>query len=246
MHRLFIPPEWIEGSRVSLRGEVVHRLSRVLRMTPGDEVLLLDNLGKEYLVRLVTLSKEAGEGEVLSISKGSNEPRVQITLCQGVLKGKKLEWVLQKGTELGIAAFVPLICHRSIPTEQVEKSYLRLPRWRKIITEAAEQSGRTRLPLLVTPTPFEEACRTVGDSSLGLIPWEEMRSSNLKEALRQRRLSKVYIFIGPEGGFQEEEVSFACAQGIIPVSLGRRILRAETAGLVAATAVLYEAGELAS
>ena len=244
MRRFFVSPQSIDGRHVSLRGEIVHRLSRVLRMSRGDEVVLLDGLGTEYVVRLDELGRDTALGTVLRTYEDSNEPGVRITLCQGILKGEKLDWVLQKGTELGIAEFVPLICKRSVPRVSVEKGSRRMLRWSKVVAEAAEQCGRSRMPGLCLPTEFEAACRLVDSSSLGLIPWEETRKPGVKEVLRRRPVSRVYLFIGPEGGFQREEVEYAQSLGILPVSLGKRVFRAETAGLVTATAVLYEAGEL--
>lgn len=244
MRRFFVPPEWIEEGQASIRGEVAHRITQVLRMSQGDRVVLLDGTGSEYLVRLDEFGKHTVAGTVLAVSQGSNEPSIRITLCQGILKADKLEWVLQKGTELGVSAFIPLVCQRSIPRFKSTKGSQRMLRWGRIITEAAEQCGRSRVPDLSPPLEFRSACRSVDGASLALIPWEGARDASLKEALKGHNTLQVYLFIGPEGGFQEEEVEYAQGLGIIPVSLGKRILRAETAGLVAATAVLYEAGDL--
>ena len=244
MKRFFAPPESINGEGVLLRGEVVHRITRVLRMSPGDRVVLLDGSGMEYVVILEEFSRDTVTGRVLDTFKDSNEPKVQLTLYQGILKGEKLDWVLQKGTELGVTGFVPLICQRSVPRARAENNSRRMARWSKIVAEAAEQSGRSRMPDLHPPTKFDSACHLVDGESLGLIPWEEAKGPSLREALLQRPIAHVHLFIGPEGGFQREEVEYAQGLGIAPVSLGKRILRAETAGLVAATAILYEAGEL--
>ena len=244
MPRLFVPPEAVQGDRAIITGEPAHRITRVLRLSPGDEVVLLDGSGTELLARLNQLAKNAVTATILSRSTPGTEPTLNVALYQGLLKGDKFEWVLQKGTELGISTFVPLICHRSVPGLRANTVQNRMDRWRKILSEAAEQCGRAVVPALVQPTGLQAACRGVDSVSLGLIPWEAARCASLKDAIRSGPHKRVHLFIGPEGGFQPEEVEFARGCGIIPVSLGRRILRAETAGLVAAAAIMYEAGEL--
>ena len=226
-----------------LEGDVAHQVSRVLRMQAGDQVVLLDDSGREFLVRLESFKGGQVEGRVVAVEAGRGEPRVRLTLYQGLLKGEKLEWVLQKGTELGIAAFVPIICQRSVP--RVDSGWEgRYRRWQRVMTEAAEQSGRSRLPLLRPPISFQEACDGVDPSHLSLIPWEGEAKVGIGSVLRERSGDHVNLFIGPEGGFEEVEVAYARARGIFPVSLGRRILRAETAALVAAAVVMYQAGEV--
>jgi 16S rRNA (uracil1498-N3)-methyltransferase len=148
MHRFFVPPDWISDQRARLEGGTAHQIVRVLRMSPGDEILLLDNSGQEYQVGITRLAKDVVEGNVLAVRQGQGEPGTEITLYQAVLKGSKFDLVLQKGTELGVAAFVPMICRRSIPIKQENWDRTRYPHWRKVAQEAAEQSGRSRLPLV--------------------------------------------------------------------------------------------------
>ncbi len=244
MNRFFVPPSWITEGHARLTGEVARQISRVLRMSPGDEITLLDNTGMEYLSRLSRCAINTVEAEVLSAVAGRGEPFIQITLYQGILKGDKFQWVLQKGTELGVANFVPIVCKRSVPRQRDGRSESRYPRWRKIIAEAAEQSGRSLLPTLGEPVPFEEACRGTEGSGLSIIPWENERATGLRSVLMDRDTSRVRVFIGPEGGFQEGEVELGRSHGVVPVSLGRRILRSETAAIATVAAVLYEVGDL--
>ena len=140
MYRFFVPPSSIKGRRATLEGEVAHRVGRVLRMSPGDEIVLLDNSGDEYTVRLTGFTKDVVEGDVVSVDRASIETAIEITLYQGMVKGDKFQWVLQKGTELGVSNFVPLMCHRSIPKERASWRESRYPGWSKTVTEAAEQS----------------------------------------------------------------------------------------------------------
>ena len=218
----------------------------VLRMSPGNEIILLDNSGKEFRVRITSFVGDVVHCEVLAVGDGEGEPTADITLYQGTLKGEKFGWVLQKGTELGVSTFVPLICQRSVPRVQETGQASRAVRWEKVIAEAAEQSGRCRLPQLGKPVSFKDACHVMAESGTSVIPWEREGTTSLRDALQRIKSRKLNILIGPEGGFEEWEVSYARSFGVIPVSLGRRILRSETAGIATVAAVLYEMGELGS
>jgi 16S rRNA (uracil1498-N3)-methyltransferase len=248
VHRFFVPPDWIEGEAVVLSNGVARQLSHVLRVRPGDRITVLDDSGFEYLVTLTRVASDKTRGVVVESSRSVNEPSVVVTLYQGTLKADRFELVLQKGTELGASAFVPTVCTRSVSRPRgASQGSSRLERWRRIVVEAAEQSGRGRLPELREPVSFGEACNQVGGPAI--IPWEEEAGTGLKSGLGQLRptagaLTSLGIFIGPEGGFTQEEVTQARAAGVVPVSLGRRILRAETAGVSVLAAVMYELGEL--
>ena len=247
MHRFFVPLEWITGEIARLEGDVARQVVRVLRMSPGDEIILLDNSGSEYRVSLTRLNRDVVEGDVLSVADGQGEPSARVTLYQGMLKGKSFQWVLQKGTEIGVTTFVPLICQRSILQERYNRHSTRYPRWDKIVTEAAEQSGRCLLPQVEPPVSFKDACEAIkGSSGVSIIPWELEESTHLRSALQNMASQQVNIFIGPEGGFEEWEVEYAHSCGMLSVSLGRRILRSETAAIATVAAVLYEMGELGS
>jgi 16S rRNA (uracil1498-N3)-methyltransferase len=248
MHRFFVPPEWINDETVTLSGDVARQLARVLRSRPGDQIIVLDDSGWEYVVILASVTPEQVSGVVTDKTASQGEPNINITLYQGVLKADKFELVVQKGTELGISVFVPVFCDRSVPVERGNPwAANRYPRWRRIITEAAEQSHRGRIPVLKEPSEFAAAC--IGIEGLGIIPWEQENTTGLKKTLERWKSegdngSSVSIFIGPEGGFTQAEIEQARARGIVPVSLGNRILRAETAGIAVAAAVLYELDEL--
>lgn len=245
MHRFFISPDSIRDTRVMMRGTVVHQIRDVLRMHPGEEIIVLDNSGWAYRTELVGIDKDTVSGRVADKWKLETEPGVHITLYQGLLKGQKFDWVLQKGTELGITGFVPVLSSRCIIGSVDDVSAARLERWQRIIVEAAEQAGRAVLPTLSTALIFKHACESARRrGGLALIPWENEREMGLREAMAQVVKAREYhLFIGPEGGFSEEEVGEARDAGIIPVSLGPRILRAETAGLAAAAAILFERGD---
>jgi len=211
-------------------------------MQPGENIIVLDNSGMEFLITLTGIAKDGVEGQILSQQPAQGEPGLQLTLYQGTLKGQKFEWVLQKGTELGVSRFVPTICQRSVVnnTEALTKKY---SRWQQISREAAEQSRRGKLPHLAQPLSLTEAIQHARSIPMILMPWEEAVGPTLKKILAKEKVNAVAIFIGPEGGFTKEEVAIVREVGGQIIRLGPRILRAETAGLAICAAILYEMNE---
>lgn len=246
MHRFFVPASWLEKEQVTITGTLVHRLRNVLRLNAGTHIILLDNSGWEHEVEITNVSSQRIEGRIVHKSLASAEPRTKISLYQAVLKLTKFEWVLQKGTELGIVGFVPMISERCVIGSLEEISKTKTERWWRILMEAAEQSRRGRLPTLRPAVLFPTACEDAGRGGLTLIPWEEEQDQSLRSILRaaERPPFSINLFIGPEGGFTPQELTQAQRYGAIPITLGPRILRAETAGLAAAAAILYELGDL--
>ena len=245
MHRFFIPTEWMRHETITIKGNLVHQIRDVLRLQAGDHIAVLDNSGWEYEVTLEKVSKEIAEGRIYG-KRTLAEPGTKITLYQALLKGTRFEFVLQKCTEIGVSGFVPVLCERCVARHPGDK---RMERWRRIIAEAAEQSGRGKLPELKPAMPFQQACQSLKGSSY--IAQVEGKAPGLRSILRSKSLitardnpTTVNLFIGPEGGFAPPEMDVASRCGIIPGSLGKRVLRAETAGLVAATAILYESGDM--
>ena len=245
MHRFFVGPDSIDGDSVSLQGDAARQISRVLRARPGQRIVVLDNSGSEYVVVVRSVSPREVSGTIESSGPSEGEPLVEITLFQSMLKADRFEFVLQKGTEMGVSTFVPLISERTVPRvgskSRIEQ---RSRRWESIIREAAEQSHRGRLPGLRPPVDFKGACEEA--EGLCLVPWEEERSVGLKSVVRDRRAELVQrpvvsVLVGPEGGFSRAEIELARAKGLTPVSLGTRILRSETA---AVACVLYEMDDL--
>lgn len=240
MHRFFIPAEWIDQDGVVIQGNQVHQIRDVLRLGQGERIIVLDNSGWEYEVEL----KEVKRGWVKGVVVGRRlieEPRIKVTIYQALLKGDKFEVVLQKGVELGVMGFVPMLCERCV-VGHFKDVTRKSGRWQRIIAEAAEQSGRGRLPSLMPVLLFPQACESA--EGLSLLAWEGEEAMGLRPAVAGKSPLAVNIFIGPEGGFSPAEVELARSCGLVPITLGRRVLRAETAGLVAATAVFYEFGEL--
>ncbi len=246
MHRFFIPSAWIHGETVLLSDDVAHQLRHVLRLRPGARIVVLDDRGWEYEVELLTVEHKAARGTICERRPAGGEPSVQVTLAQALLKKDNFEWVLQKGTEIGVTRFVPLITARTVAAGDEGISPAKRERWARIVREAAEQSRRGALPVIEAPLNFSAALSSLS-ADLTLIAWEEERAMSLRQALAVLRgadAPQVTVFIGPEGGFTVQEVTQARARGAQIVSLGTRILRAETAATAAALLVLYELGAL--
>lgn len=252
MHRFFVPASSIQGDRVIMAGQQAHQIARVLRLTRGDRVIVLDNSGWEIEASLEAVDPRQVAARVLHRRLASGEPHTKISLYQSVPRSKKFDIVLQKGTELGVVEFVPVISERCIISdlEDVEK---KRGRWEMIIQEAAEQARRGRKPALDRPQIFARACeQTRGRGGLSLILWEEEEQRSLREVLqspppgRERHWPpfSVNLFVGPEGGFTPDEAALAQRYGIVPITLGPRILRTETAGMAAAAVILYELGDM--
>ncbi len=246
MHRFFVDPQCIQGGQARVDGSVAHQVAQVLRLRTGDSVVLMDNSRFEYVVILQVISSSRIEGEVVEKRNGVGDPGVKLTLYQGLLKGDKFEMVLQKGTELGISAFVPVLCRRSIPRASRGWGDGRQPRWHSILTEAAEQSGRARIPILEPLMSLTEVFTVA--SGVRFMAWEGETEKGFRDTLTEHiervKVEGLSFLVGPEGGFAPEEVQEARDTGVVPVSLGQRILRGETAGVAMAAAVMYQVGEL--
>lgn len=243
MHRFFVDPEILRGNRVILPAATAHQIRNVLRLRPGSPILVLDNSGAEYEVVLRQVDKQQVVGEAIAKRPCPNEPSTHLTLYQALMKRDKFEWVLQKGTEVGVSQFVPVVTQHSL-VQDVDIKASKQARWHKIITEAAEQSRRGCIPELQPPQTLSQALADHPNQP-GLIAWEEAKGLTLREVLTGgERPSHISLFIGPEGGFAAEEVEAAQAAGLQAITLGKRILRAETAALVASALVFYQLDEI--
>jgi len=220
-NRFFIEPQSINGSKVIIDNrEIVDQINKVLRLKVDDQIIVLDNSGKEFQVILKEKGKGTIKGDIISEKENGRESEIDLTLYQSLIKKDKFEWVLQKGTELGVKRFVPVIVERSV------KLIDKVPeRWSKIIKEAAEQSGRGRLPEISEVISFEEAVKNIsGESYIA-----DYQGKSIKEV---KPNNKINLFIGPEGGLTEKELALTEKYGIIKVNLGCTVLRSETAAMI--------------
>lgn len=245
MRRFFINPLNITGEKVLITGGEAKHLSKVLRLKDGEKVIALDGLGNSYLVELVTVNEEAVKGVIKEEISISSETLLEVTLVQSILKGEKMEWVIQKATELGVSRIIPLESERTVVRLNQAKAEDRRKRWEKIAQEAVKQCGRILTPEIAPVQSWEEALSQFGPNDLVLLPWEGEHNQSLKDILRERpNPERVAFFIGPEGGFSPKEAGRAIESGARSVSLGPRILRAETAALTVLSIILYELADL--
>ncbi|MFU8827489.1 MAG: RsmE family RNA methyltransferase [Brevefilum sp.] len=243
MHHFFIPPDSIHGQEVTFPHPLAHQIWHVLRLREGDRVAVLDNSGKRFTVVLGdTGGEQVLTGQILRADTVTSEPHTHLALYFGLSSREKVEWILQKGTEIGVSAFCPFISSRTLVTSP-DFSTKKLARWERIIQEAAEQSGRGRLPALNAPENLLK-CILMAQSEydLCLMAWEGASRDDFKLGELRPRFGRdsIALFVGPEGGFSAEEVDAAMEAGVQIVSLGARILRMETAALVFPALVLHE------
>jgi len=251
MQRYFVLAEQFGDDFVVLLGDDAHHASRVMRMRAGDSFIASDGKGREALVKASAVSSDRVEGTIVERLAAEREPAWQITIAQSLPKGDKMELIIQKGTEIGAYAFVPFESERMIVQYDAKKEAKRLERWAKIAKEAAEQAHRSRVPDIAKPAGWKQLLGMMGSYDLVLFCYEEEgrdgTGGGLRgalEPLKSRRDVRALVVVGPEGGFTEKEAADARAAGAAVVGLGKRILRTETAGFVALTALLYESGEM--
>ena len=243
MHRFYADEAGIRNGMAALAPEDARHACRVLRMQPGDRMELFAG-GKRWLAELTELSPEAAACRVLS-PLPSTEAALRITLYQGIPKGEKLELIIQKATELGAAAVVPAAMKRSIPRWDSREARKKQERWQRIAREAAKQSGRTALPEIGLPVSFQELAERISRHEAAIVPWEDARTLSLTAFHAARPAVKdLAVVIGPEGGMEAAEIDRLRDAGCLPVTLGPRILRTETAGLAALSALLCLYGEM--
>src|SRR2546423_3592634 len=231
---------------VALPEKIAHQVRDVLHLGMGEQMLLLDNSGDEFLAAIVKSGRAGVEVQVRERRRGKSESPVRIVLCQGLLKSARFEWILEKGTELGVAVFTPMLCRRSMAGLE-EAGSAKIQRWQRIVQEAAEQCGRARLPELLPIRSLLHALNDIPRGAQAFMPWEEEHSQSLREGLEGMATmgeepTTVVLFIGPEGGLMAEEVMLARRHGVQVGTLGPRILPAETTALAAVANVMYALG----
>jgi 16S rRNA (uracil1498-N3)-methyltransferase len=245
MARFFLPKERIEGRRGTVVGDELAHLRKVLRLEPGDRFIVFDDTGWEHEAVVRSFSAHRGDIEILRSYQPERESALQITLAVGLTKGEKMDFVVEKATELGVLNIVPFISTYTVPRLDDRKAQARTERWKKIAISAAKQCGRTRLPTVCTLCEFQEFVGQPRDDMLKLFFWEREGQQTLKQVHdSQPDARAVLLIIGPEGGFSVEEADVAQRHGFRSVRLGPRILRAETAAVTALSLVQFLWGDL--
>ncbi|WP_217597117.1 16S rRNA (uracil(1498)-N(3))-methyltransferase [Cohnella sp. GbtcB17] len=257
MQRYFIDPGQIDGGAVVLLGEDARHLAAVMRARAGEKFIACDGSGRECLAEIVNIESGRVEGRIVSERASEAEMAWRVEVAQSLPKGDKLETVIQKGTEAGASAFLPFLSQRTVVQYDARKEAKRLERWRKIAKEAAEQAHRGIVPevgevaswkaLLARFGGYDRVLlcyEEEGRSGAGLRPELETFARRPREGADPASRPSLLVVVGPEGGFDEAEARQAEAAGAVCVGLGRRILRTETAALVALAAIGYESGEM--
>ena len=240
---LFRSPEALSGDCITLLGEDCRHVALSLRMAVGDEITLSDGEGKEATCRLSYITPERVEAELLSLTEGRGELPVTVLLYQAMPKGDKLELIVQKAVELGACGIYPFESSRCVTRIRAERVQKQTERLSRVAREAAGQCGRSRLPRVGEPLSFAGALAHAREhADTVLFCYEDEREISLKKAVEQARVAgaaRMAVFVGSEGGFSREEAEAAIAAGAVPVSLGTRILRCETAPIFALSCISY-------
>lgn len=246
MRRFFTEPENINGDEIRIIEDAAH-ITRVLRMNVGDEIVVFDGSGTEYFSKLISVGAKECLAKVFEKTVSELEPKMKISIFQGLPKTGKMESIIQKAVELGVYEIVPVMTARSVVRIEGKSGAEKTKRWNKISLEAAKQCGRSVIPRVLAPITFDEALLKMQKLDLPIMPYEElghMGSRGLKELLCAFDGSSVGVIIGPEGGFSDKEAEMAKQLGIHTVGLGKRILRTETVASTIASIIMYEKDEI--
>lgn len=245
MPHFFLTPGALQGDAVTLTGELANHVAGALRHRAGDHIMVVGEGGRRYRIVLTESSPRRVRGVIAEHLPADHPPRLHLTLAQAVLKGPQMEGVLQKATELGVGHIVPLVTRRTVVRPREHRSARQSERWRAIVLEAAQQSERAMVPGVDDPRPLEEWVRSSAPGfATRILLWERETCRFLRDCVSHAPGDRAALLVGPEGGFDPEEVDLVRAAGFVPVSLGRVVLRAETAGLTALTILQYAWGDL--
>ena len=246
MDRFFTPKNNmnLEQNTCIIEGEDVKHISKVLRCKENDKLEVCDMDNNEYICAIKEINKDNIILDIIEKVNIKRESNLKVKLYQGMPKGTKMELILQKLTEIGVDEIILVQAKRSVTKIDNKKEDKKIERWERIIYEAAKQSKRGKMPKLTGVLSFNEALEDMKNNDLNICPYENERTVSIKEAIRGLNINSVGIFVGPEGGFEEEEIEKIQNIDGKVVSLGPRILRTETASVVASSIVLYELSDL--
>lgn len=246
MSKFFIDSQAINNNNITIIGDDVQHIKKVLRAKAGEELIICDGNGWDYKVVISSMNEKEILCNIVSKNLCETEPPIKVVLFQGVPKADKMELIIQKCVELGITEIIPVKTERTVVKfENKKDEEKKQQRWQKIATEAAKQCNRGRLPTVGLPVDFKTVLQMKKDFDLLLMPYENESKVKLKNTLKDSTNAKTFgIFIGPEGGFSEEEVEKCKNNEFVPITLGKRILRTETAGLAVLSILMYELGDV--
>lgn len=243
MHQFFVEPSQIQDKCVYIYGKDVNHIKNVLRMKIGEEISVSNGVdGKEYRCSVLELQEEEVVCELRFVKEDALELPAKVFLFQGLPKADKMELIVQKAVELGVYEIIPVSTNRTIVKLDAKKSKSKVIRWQGIAEAAAKQSKRAIIPEIKMPMTFQEALKYAENMDIKLIPYEMAEGMDKTRSLISniKKNNSVAVFIGPEGGFSEEEIFMAVERGILPITLGKRILRTETAGMCILSFLVYQ------
>ena len=246
MPKFFVPKENILNDKIIISGEDVSHIKKVLRMNTGDELTLCDGKGINYDAVIDSITDGKIECRVISESKSETEANIEVTLFQGIPKAAKTDYIIQKTTELGIVRIVPVAMSRCVAKiDNAKDAAKKQQRWQKIAEEAAKQSGRGIVPVVDMPISFDRAVEMLLQNDIYFAPYECEEQNSLKSVLTSKNnAKKIGFIIGPEGGFDLKEIEKLKEKNIPTITLGKRILRTETAGEAVLAMTMYELGDI--
>ncbi len=241
MRRIFVPFR-LTQEQVTLTGDIAHRLFRVLRLHIGDRVILFDPQGAEWVAEITAAKPESVKLQLMECTVSQREHAIAIRLFQAIPKGERMDFIVQKATELGVQQIVPMLTRRTVVQLSAERAQAKRDRWQRIAQAAAEQCGGQFVPEVTLPQTFRKALKEAAASDVWLMFYEAAEEPLRSVLAGCKAAQNAAVMVGPEGGFEPEEVAIAQGQGARLVSLGKRILRTETAVIVAVALTLYELG----
>lgn len=245
MHRFFVSPEGFFENTVTIKGSDVNHIRTVLRMKPGDRIEVIDRKGFQYEIVLAEVERDHVRGEILSKTAMQTESPVNIRMGQALIKGNAFDLLVRKATELGVHSIVVLRTQRCVARLAKESEPYRTQRWQRIAEEASKQCGRSRVPeVQSTVLSIEEFCQQSSGCDLKLVFWEEEEKTRLQDVTAPDSVTSIAFLAGPEGGLAKEEIDFLRQQGFQTVTLGPRLLKADSASLVILSLLQHRWGDL--
>lgn len=240
MSRFYVPKEAIHGNRLLIDGREAHHILDVMRLKKLDKIVAFDGSGKEYVGFIKDISRKSISVEIVETRTPLSRTTLKVALIQAIPKKEKMDYTVEKSTELGVHSIIPIVTKRTVPRWSEAKRHAHVERWRKIVKEASKQCGRTDVPRIEEVADFRDVVRKATDYDLALIAALSDEALRLKDVLRNFNGGKLAIAIGPEGDFTPEEIRAATAAGFRLVNLGPRVLKSDTAGLAVLAMLNYE------
>ncbi len=239
--RVFVAFDKVKDNTAVIEGSDVNYIKNVMRLNVGDELTIMDSKSKEYSAKINSMQKNSILVDLIEEKKSQADPRLQITVAQGLPKNPKMDLIIQKSTELGVHQLIPVLCERSVIKLESGKADAKVARWQKIAKEAAEQSGGLAIPKIFPVMTFDKLIGTSESYDKCVMLWEMEKENTIKKFLQSNKgIKKLLVLIGPEGGFSHDEAEAAKNAGFQTVTIGNRILRTETAAIAVLSMIEYE------